>query len=324
MKSLITGGAGFIGSHLCEELLRRGDTIVVLDDLSTGRLENLHAALATGQVRFVEGDIIDEALLRELTAECDRIFHLAAAVGVKLILERPLHTMNVNMTGTHNVLEAACDLGKPVLLASTSEVYGHQVAQSFREETPSLLGPVSEMRWIYAVTKLADEYLAAAYAQERGLSYIAARFFNTTGPRQTGRYGMVVPRFVQAALAGDPITIYGDGRQVRCFCHVADVIRAVADLMSKPETYGDVYNIGSDQPITIQGLAERVLELTGSSSPIEYVAYTEAYDGLGVHDIRYRAPDISKLSRTIGFRPKHTLDEILTQMIEYYSTPGRG
>jgi UDP-glucose 4-epimerase len=323
MKSLITGGAGFIGSHLCEELIARGDTVLVLDDLSTGRRENLDAAMATGQARFVEGDIIDAGLVRELTAEADRVFHLAAAVGVKLIIERPLHTMNVNMVGTHNVLEIATDLGKPVLLASTSEVYGHQVAERFYEEIPSLLGPVSEMRWIYAVTKLADEYLAAAYAQERGLRYIAARFFNTTGPRQTGRYGMVVPRFVQAALAGETLTIFGDGHQVRCFCHVADTIRAAADLMARPESFGGAYNIGSDQPITIRGLAETVIEKTGSSSKIEHVPYKEAY-GLGIQDIRYRAPDISKLRDAIGFRPRHNLGDILAQMIEYYGEPGRG
>jgi len=319
MRTLVTGGAGFIGSHLCEELVARGDEVTVLDNLSTGRRENLAAAMARGKVELVEGDVLDADCVASLVRQADRVVHLAAAVGVKLVIERPLHTLEVNLLGTHHVLEACACYGKPVLIASTSEVYGHQVAESFNEETPSLLGPVSQMRWVYAVSKLADEYLARAYAVERGLQVICARFFNTTGPRQSGRYGMVVPRFVHAALRGEPLTVFRDGSQVRCFCHVTDAVRAVADLLERPQCFGQSINIGSDQPTTILALARKVLEITGSSSPIEFVPLERAY-GIGIADIQYRVPDIGKLVAATGWRPARTLDEIIADIAADAST----
>lgn len=317
MRTLVTGGAGFIGSHLCEELVARGDDVVVLDDLSTGRRENLAAAMDHGSVELVEGDVLDADLVASLVARVDRVVHLAAAVGVALVIERPLRTLNVNVLGTHHVLEACACLGKPVLIASTSEVYGHQAASSFNEETPSLLGPVSQMRWVYAASKLADEYLARAYAAERGLQVLCARFFNTTGPRQSGRYGMVVPRFVRAALRGEPITVFGDGSQVRCFCHVSDAVRAVVELLERPDCFGESFNIGSEEATTILGLAHKVLEITGSSSPIEFVPLERAY-GVGIADIQYRVPDISKLAAATGWRPTRTLTDIIADIAASY------
>lgn len=317
MRTLVTGGAGFIGSHLCEELVARGGEVIVLDDLSTGRRENLEAAMARGHVEFVEGDVLDADLVASLVARVDRVVHLAAVVGVALVIERPLHTLNVNLLGTHHVLEACACLGKPVLIASTSEVYGHQVAHSFNEETPSLLGPVSQMRWVYAVSKLADEYLARAYAAERGLQVLCARFFNTTGPRQSGRYGMVVPRFVRAALRGEPLTVFGDGSQVRCFCHVTDAVCAVVELLERPGCFGGSFNIGSQEATTILGLAHKVLEVTGASSPIEFVPLERAY-GVGIADIQYRVPDISKLAAATGWRPTRTLTDIIADIAASY------
>ncbi|MCX7599754.1 MAG: GDP-mannose 4,6-dehydratase [Armatimonadetes bacterium] len=321
MRTLVTGGAGFIGSHLCEELLARGDEVVALDNFSTGRLENLKAAMARGSFELVEGDVLDPDLVASLVAQVDRVVHLAAAVGVALVIERPLYTLEVNLLGTHHVLDACARSGKPVLIASTSEVYGHQVADRFNEETPSLLGPVSQMRWVYAVSKLADEYLARAYAAERGLQVICARFFNTTGPRQSGRYGMVVPRFVRAAMRGEPLTVFGDGSQVRCFCHVSDAVRAVAELLQSPDHFGQSFNIGSDEPTTILDLAHKVLEITGSPSPIEFVPLEQAY-GVGIVDIEYRVPDISKLVAATGWRPTRTLADIISDIVARYSAEG--
>jgi UDP-glucose 4-epimerase len=321
MVSLVTGGAGFIGSHLCELLKEQGDQVIILDDLSTGRRENVQHLLGNSQVQLVEGTILDPRLVTDLVASCDRVFHLAAAVGVRLVIERPLHTANVNLLGTHNVLEAAAQADRPVLIASSSEVYGDQAAQRFHESTPSVIGPVREMRWIYGLTKLADEYLARAYAQERGLRVVAARFFNTTGPRQTGRYGMVVPRFVQAALRKEPLTVFGDGKQVRCFCHVKDTVQAILALVSTPRCMGHSYNVGSTEAVTIEQLAELVIEMTGSSSTIEYVPYEEAY-GVGIQDIKYRVPDTTALREATGFRPRHSLRDILTDVIAYYRERG--
>jgi UDP-glucose 4-epimerase len=315
MTTLITGGAGFIGSHLCEELVGEGDAVALLDDLSTGRLENIAPLVAAGAVEFIEGDVLDAPLVASLVARADRVVHLAAVVGVKLVMERPLHTMRSNLTGTHNVLDACAEADRPLLLASTSEVYGHQFAESFSEETPSVLGPVTQMRWVYAVSKLADEYLALSYAAERGLRVVNARFFNTTGPRQTGRYGMVVPRFVGAALRGEPLTVFGDGTQVRCFCHVRDAVRAVTGLMQRPECFGRSFNIGSDEATTILGLAQRILALTGSSSPIEYVPLEQAY-GTGIQDIQYRVPDVTRLMAATGWRPERRLDDIIADVAE--------
>lgn len=321
MVSLVTGGAGFIGSHLCELLREKGNSVLVLDDFSTGRRDNLEKLAEDPEVQLVEGTILDQGLVNSLVQQADRVFHLAAAVGVKLVVQRPLHTANVNLLGTHHVLEAAATSGTPVLIASSSEAYGNQAAQRFQESTPSVLGPVQEMRWIYGLTKLADEYLARAYAAERGLRVVSARFFNTTGPRQTGRYGMVVPRFVQAALAGEPLTVFGDGSQVRCFCHVKDTAQAVTMLLDTPHCLGHVFNIGSTESVTIEQLAETVIEMTGSSSRIEHIPYEQAY-GVGIQDIRFRIPDISRLREATGFEPKHSLRDILADVIAYYQEHG--
>ncbi len=317
MVSLVTGGAGFIGSHLCEALVERGDEVIILDDLSTGQRRNIEHLLNNGQARFYQGSILDAALVDDLVSRCDKVFHLAAVVGVKLVLERPLHVANVNILGSHNVIAAAAKYRKPMLLASTSEVYGEQEAERFSEDMASVLGPVNEMRWIYAVSKFNDEYTALAYAQEADLQVIIARFFNTTGPRQSSRYGMVVPRFVEAALKGEPLTVFGDGKQVRSFCHVKDVVRAVLMLADKPECYGEVFNIGADEPVTIRELAERVIATTGSNSEIVHIPYEKVY-GRGLRDIRYRVPDISKLRRYTGYAPEYTLQDILEETTQYY------
>jgi len=317
MVSLVTGGAGFIGSHLCEALIERGDEVIILDDLSTGRRSNIEHLLDDGQAQFHQGSILDAALVDDLISRSDRVFHLAAVVGVKLVLERPLHVANVNILGSHNVIAAAAKYRKPMVLASTSEVYGEQEAEQFGEETASVLGPVNEMRWIYAVSKLNDEYTALAYAQEADLKVVIVRFFNTTGPRQSSRYGMVVPRFVEAALKNEPLTVFGDGKQVRSFCHVKDVVRAVLMLADKPEAYGEVFNVGADEPVTIEELARRVIEITGSSSEIKYIPYDQVY-GRGLRDIRYRVPDISKLREYTGYSPRYTLEDILEETAQYY------
>lgn len=273
--------------------------------------------LDNGAAEFHQGSILDSALVDDLTSRCDRVFHLAAVVGVKLVLERPLHVANVNVIGSHNVIAAATKYRKPLVLASTSEVYGDQEAERFSEDMPSLLGPVNETRWIYAVSKLNDEYTALAYAQEAGLEVIICRFFNTTGPRQSARYGMVIPRFVQAALKGEPLTVFGDGKQVRSFGHVKDVTRAVLMLADNPDCYGEVFNVGADEPVTIEELAKRVVEVTGSSSEIRYIPYEQVY-GRGLRDIRHRVPDISKLRKYTGYEPQYTLQDILEQTAEYY------
>ncbi|MCD6351528.1 MAG: GDP-mannose 4,6-dehydratase [Armatimonadetes bacterium] len=317
MTSLITGGAGFIGSYLAELLRSEGDQVILLDDLSTGRRENVAHLLDAGGVELVEGTILDADLVREQVARADRVFHLAAAVGVKLVMQRPLHTINVNLLGTHHVLDAAAELDKPTLLASSSEAYGDQAAARFQETTPSVLGPIHEMRWIYGLSKFADEYLPRAYAAEKGLQAVGARFFNTSGPRQTGRYGMVVPRFVQQALKGEPLTVFGDGKQVRCFCHVRDTARACKLLIEAPHCMGETFNVGTREAVTIEQLAETIIQMTGSSSRLEYVPYEQAY-GVGIQDIRFRVPDTSKIKEATGFEPRYSLEDILGEVIEYY------
>ncbi len=320
-RTLITGGAGFIGSHLAERLLSRGDSITVLDDLSTGRIENLASLRTHEQFRFVEGSVLDENLVRTLVGEADRVYHLAAAVGVDWILRHPLRSLETNIRGTENVLRACDASGRRVLIASTSEVYGKNDKDALAEDDDRVLGSSRLSRWFYSAAKAIDESFALAFWQERQLPVVIVRFFNTVGPRQTGRYGMVVPRFVRQALLGEPITVFGDGQQTRCFTNVQDVVRAVVALMDHPDTPGEVFNIGQANEIRILDLARRVIDLTGSRSEIRLVPYDDslAYGerAAGYEDMRRRVPNTSKLQRFTGFRPEVPLDETLRQVIEY-------
>jgi UDP-glucose 4-epimerase len=321
VRALITGGAGFIGSHLAEALLARGYEVVAFDDLSTGSLENIRSLLERPGFTFVHASILDPEAVNAQARSCQLIFHLGAAVGVKLIFEQPVRTIETNMKGTQVVLEAALQYGRSVFLASTSEVYGKDVridGGRFAESDDITLG--TSIRWCYASSKALDEYLARAYHLEKGLPVVIGRFFNTAGPRQSDAYGMVVPRFVKQALRGKPITVHGDGRQVRSFGWVGDAVQAVCILMEDPKAVGEVYNIGSDEAVTIRDLAERVKHVTGSASSIEYIPYEEAY-GSGFEDIRYRVPDISKIRAAIGYRPSKTLDQILHEIVAYLREP---
>jgi UDP-glucose 4-epimerase len=323
MRALITGGAGFIGSHLAEALLAAGHEVVVLDDLSTGRLENLAAVKAHPRLELSVGSVTDDALVRKLVAGADVVYHLAAAVGVRLILDRPVGTIETNVVGTETVLRAARE-GRPrVVLASTSEVYGKNDRVPLSEEDDRVLGPTTKSRWSYACSKAIDEFLALAYHHEYQLPVTILRFFNTIGPRQTGRYGMVVPRFVRQALDGVPITVYGDGRQSRCFTDVEDTVRATIALSVAPAAVGEVFNVGTTHELTIRALAERVRALAGSDSPIVLVAYEEAYQP-GFEDLRRRVPDIRKAERVAGYRPRVSLDETLGRVIEHLRETGRG
>ena len=320
-RYLITGGAGFIGSHLCEALLNRGHRVVAIDNLSTGKIENIQHLLprpgSQGHpFQFVRETILNAQVLDRLASQADVIVHLAAAVGVKLIVEDPVHTINTNILGTEAVLTTANRYGCKVLIASTSEVYGKGVKVPFKEEDDCLIGPTTHSRWAYAVSKQVDEFLGLAYQRQFGLPVVVMRFFNTVGPRQTGQYGMVVPRFVRQALHGQAITVYGDGRQSRCFGDVEDVVGAVICLAEHPEAVGQVYNIGNTEEITIRGLAERVITLTGSASTIQYVAYDEAY-APGFEDMQRRVPSLEKITRLTGYKPRHSLDDILQRVIAY-------
>jgi UDP-glucose 4-epimerase len=317
MRALITGGAGFIGSHLSEALLQRGHEVLVLDNLSTGSIDNIaHLKGRAGFEYFIDS-VDNEPVLAELIDRSDVVFHFAAAVGVKLIVEQPVHTIETNVHGTEVVLKHANKKKKLVVIASTSEVYGKSVAVPFGEDDDLVLGPTPKHRWAYACSKAIDEFLALAYWKERKLPVIIVRFFNTVGPRQTGRYGMVIPNFVNQALAGEPITVFGDGTQSRSFTHVADVVDALIRLVNEPAAIGQVINIGNTQEVTIRALAERVRELTGSASSITYVPYDEAYE-LGFEDMPRRVPDLRKVEKMIGYRPRHSLDDILEQVIEYF------
>jgi UDP-glucose 4-epimerase len=317
MHALITGGAGFIGSHLAEALLARGDSVFVLDNLSTGSMENIvHLKGRTGFEYFIDS-VENEGLLAELVDRSDVVFHFAAAVGVKLIVEQPVRTIETNVHGTEVVLKHANKKKKLVVIASTSEVYGKSEDVPFREDSDLVLGPTPKHRWAYACSKAIDEFLALAYWKERKLPVIVVRFFNTVGPRQTGQYGMVIPNFVQQALAGRPITVFGDGRQSRSFTHVADVVGALIKLVNEPKAIGQVINLGNTQEVTIQALAERVRELSGSDSPIKLVPYDEAYES-GFEDMPRRVPDLSKAEAMIGYKTRFTLDDILTQVIDYF------
>lgn len=314
MRILVTGGAGFIGSHLCERLVAEGHHVTVLDDLSTGRRENLAALRGANTLDFVEGSILDEDLVDELAQPADVIFHLAAAVGVKLIMDEPSRSILTNVRGTENVLNAALRRNTLTFVASTSEVYGKASKFPFSEDDDLTIGATKNLRWSYACAKTLDEFLALAYARERDLPVVILRFFNTTGPRQTGRYGMVVPNFVQAALDGRPLMVHGTGEQSRCFGHVADVVEALIRLMAEPAARGQVFNVANDQEVTIRALAERVIAATGSASDIRLIPYSEAYPP-GFEDMARRLPDVSKLQQTIGFRPRRGLDEIIADVI---------
>jgi len=317
LKILITGGAGFIGSHLSEALIARGDEVFVIDDLSTGSIENIIHLKEHPKFHYTIDTIANKPVMAELVDRCDMIFHLAAAVGVKLIVESPVNTIETNIYGTEVVLQLAAKKKKKVLIASTSEVYGKSETVPFREDDDMVLGPTVKARWSYACSKAIDEFLALAYVRERGLPTVIARLFNTVGPRQTGRYGMVIPRLVQQALAGEPLTVYGDGAQTRSFTSVSDVVPALVALAGHPEAVGQVFNIGNDREISITDLALLIKKMTGSSSEIVYVPYDIAYQE-GFEDMRRRVPDIGKARRLIGFQPRTGIEQIVREVVEYY------
>ena len=314
MKVLITGGAGFIGSHLGERLVADGHSVTALDDLSTGRRENLAALAGSNRFRLIEGSVLDPALVQSLADDADVIFHLAAAVGVKLIMDEPSKSILTNINGTENVLKAALKDRKPTFIASTSEVYGKATKFPFAEDDDLTIGATKNLRWSYASAKQLDEFLTLAYVREVGLPAVVLRFFNTTGPRQTGRYGMVLPNFVQSALEGRPLLVHGTGEQTRCFGHVADVVEALVRLMDTPAARGEVFNVANDQEISIRGLAEQVIAATGSRSEIRLIPYSDVYP-VGFEDMARRLPDVSKLERAIGFRPRRPLSEIIRDII---------
>jgi nucleoside-diphosphate-sugar epimerase len=317
VRALITGGAGFIGSHLCEALLDGGHDVLILDNLSTGSIDNIsHLKGRSGFEYFIDS-VNNEPLLAELIDRSDVVFHFAAAVGVKLIVEQPVYTIETNVHGTEVVLKHANKKKKLVVIASTSEVYGKSDDVPFREDSDLVLGPTPKHRWAYACSKAIDEFLALAYWKERKLPVIIVRFFNTVGPRQTGQYGMVIPNFVRQALAGEPITVFGDGAQSRSFTHVTDVVGALIKLVNEPKAIGQVINIGNTQEVSIKALAERVRELSGSRSAIKFIPYEEAYES-GFEDMPRRVPALAKVESLIGYAPKHGLDDILVQVIDYF------
>ena len=313
---LVTGGAGFIGSHLCELLVHLGFRVVAIDNLSTGRLENIEHLRSLSNFQFVRETITNLQVMDRLTSQANVVIHLAAAVGVKLIVEDPVHTIQTNIMGTDAVLTTANRYRCKVLIASTSEVYGKGVKVPFEEEDDCVMGATMHSRWAYATSKAIDEFMGLAYYRQFGLPVVVTRFFNTVGPRQTGQYGMVVPRFVRQALKGEPITVYGDGEQSRCFGDVADVTDAVVKLMEHPEAIGQVFNIGSTQEVTMIQLAKMVLELTGSRSEIVYVPYAQAY-APGFEDMRRRVPSLDKIHSLIGFSPKYNLEQTIQRVIGY-------
>jgi UDP-glucose 4-epimerase len=315
---LITGGAGFIGSHLSDAYLERGDEVFVMDDLSTGSIENIAHLKKHPRFHYTIDSVTNQPALAELVDQCDVIFHLAAAVGVKLIVESPVRTIETNVHGTEVVLQLANKKKKKVLIASTSEVYGLSMEVPFREDGNLVMGATTKGRWSYACSKAIDEFLALAYWREKKLPTVVVRLFNTVGPRQTGRYGMVIPTFVKQALAGRQITVYGDGLQTRCFGYVGDVVGALVKLMDHTEAVGQVFNIGSNEEVTILELAERIKELTRSASEIVFVPYNEAYEE-GFEDMPRRVPDISKINTLVGFRPQMSLDGILESVISFHT-----
>ena len=316
-KALITGGAGFIGSHLAEALLENGDEVTIIDDLSTGRFENIKPLVERPGFNFVIETITNTTVMDRLVSECDIIYHLAAAVGVELIVSRPIHTIETNVIGTDIVLKTARRYRKKVLLASTSEIYGKSTQKVFSEDDDRVSGPTTKSRWNYATSKALDEFLALAYHKEADLPVVIFRLFNTVGPRQRGFYGMVVPRFVKWALAGEPIQVYGDGKQSRCFANVSDVVQAIAALANNEEAVGNVYNIGTQEEISIYDLAKRVKALTGSQSEIKLIPYEQAYEA-GFEDMHRRMPDIRKIKQAIGWEPSKQLDQTLEEIIAYF------
>jgi UDP-glucose 4-epimerase len=318
MKYLITGGAGFIGSHLSEELLRRGDEVFVLDDLSTGSMANIRHLKPNPRFHYVIDTVTNTPITAELVDSCDIVYHLAAAVGVKLIVESPVRTIETNVRGTETVLALANKKKKPIFIASTSEVYGKSDQIPFRETGDLVMGATNKGRWSYACSKAIDEFLAIAYFREKRLPTVVGRLFNTVGPRQTGQYGMVVPTFVKQGLAGKNITVYGDGQQSRCFTHVTDIVRALVELMLREEAYGEVFNLGNDQEITIADLARNVRELTGSKSELQFVPYDQAYEP-GFEDMSRRVPALDKLQGLLGWRPSIPLQTILGDVIAHMS-----
>ena len=314
MRYLITGGAGFIGSHLAARLIDRGDEVLVLDDLSTGSMDNIAALVDRPGFSYRIGSALEVPLVSECVDRCDVTIHLAAAVGVRLIVERPVHTIETNVKASEVVLAAAAKKQKLVLIASTSEVYGKSASLPFREDGDLQLGPTTHSRWAYACSKALDEWLGLAYLREKGVPVIIVRFFNTVGPRQTGRYGMVLPNFVRQALAGEPITAYGTGDQQRCFGHVQDAVEALLRLIGNPNAIGGVFNVGSDEEVSIRKLAEMVRDAAGSDSPIVFVPYEEAY-AEGVEDMHRRIPDLTRLKAMINFRPETPLASIIRDVV---------
>lgn len=317
MKYLVTGGAGFIGSHLSEHLLDQGHEVFILDDLSTGSIENIIHLKSNPRFHYTIGSIMDIPLCAELVDRCETVVHLAAAVGVRLIIESPVRTIETNIKGTEIVLELAEKKKKKVVLASTSEVYGKSDQIPFSETADLVLGPTTKGRWSYACSKAIDEFLSLAYWHEKKVPVVVVRLFNTVGPRQVGHYGMVLPNFVQRALENKPLAVFGDGEQTRCFCHVKDAVRALALLAESSKAVGEVFNLGADEETSILGLAQEVIRLAGSSSKIEFIPYEKAYEK-GFEDMKRRVPDISKIRNAIGYEPAHSLTEIIQSVIGYY------
>lgn len=317
MKILITGGAGFIGSHLAEKLLQKGQEVFVIDNLSTGSLKNVTPFKKNKDFHFIRGTVLDSKKIEKIVKKVDQIYHLAAAVGVKTIIDKPLESFLLNIDGTKIVLEAAVKYKIPVLITSSSEVYGKNDDLPFKEESDRIYGSAYHNRWGYGLSKGSDEFLALAYFREKKLPTIIVRLFNVIGPKQTGAYGMVVPRFIRQALSGKPITIYGNGYQTRCFADIEDVVEGLINLMNYPKAPGQIFNVGSDEEITIKALAQKIKRLTGSKSRISFVPYAKVY-GSDFEDMLHRKPDLSKIKRLISYRPKVTLEESLKKIIDYF------
>lgn len=319
MRALITGGAGFVGSHLAEELLRRGDQVSIIDDLSTGRLENVEHLMSSPRFDIAVETILNETVMDRLVSECDIIYHLAAAVGVELIVSKPVEVIQTNILGTEMVLKLANRYLKKVLITSTSEIYGKSENIPFKESDDRILGPTTKNRWSYSSTKAIDEFLALAYHKENNLDVVIVRLFNTVGPRQTGRYGMVIPRLVVQALKGEPLTVYGTGKQVRCFGYVSDIVDAIISISNHNEAVGQIFNVGNDQPVSILELASKIIDKTNSDSEIAKIPYGDAYEE-GFEDMAVRKPDLTKIKTLTGYQPKVKLDQILDNVIEYFKT----
>lgn len=322
-RYLVTGGAGFIGSHLCEHLLAAGHAVTALDDLSTGRLENLQRLRGNASFQFVRDSVENAVTVQQLVGACDAVFHLAAAVGVKLVAEQPVRTIRTTIHGTEVVLEAAHRFGRPVLITSSSEVYGKGARVPFHEDDDVVMGPTRHSRWCYAYSKGIDEFLGLAYWRQYGLPVVLVRLFNTVGPRQVGQYGMVLPRFVSAAVAGEELHVYGDGRQTRCFCHVSDVVQALQRLMEAPAAVGEVFNLGGEQEVSINELAQRVIQRSGSSSRIAHQSYESVF-GQSFDDLPRRVPALEKIRRVIGFAARVNLDQIIDSVIQEHRRTAGG